>query len=137
MDRGLHVAALTKSSEDYLEAIYELSINGASPAVRSVDIAEKLGVSRPSVNNALNILKKERMVVQEPYGAVSLTCQGELYGQSIYDRHMTLFNFLNKVLGVDAEVAEEEACEIEHTISEETIRRWREFTKKQLGLLEQ
>lgn len=131
------MAALTKSSEDYLEAIYELSISGATTAVRSVDIAEKLGVSRPSVNNALNILKKERMVVQEPYGAVSLTCQGELYGQSIYDRHMTLFNFLNKVLGVDAEVAEEEACEIEHTISEETIRRWREFTKKQLELLEQ
>jgi Mn-dependent DtxR family transcriptional regulator len=131
------VAALTKSSEDYLEAIYELSISGATTAVRSVDIAEKLGVSRPSVNNALNILKKERMVVQEPYGAVSLTCQGELYGQSIYDRHMTLFNFLNMVLGVDAEVAEEEACEIEHTISEETIRRWREFTKKQLELLEQ
>ena len=126
------MSVLTKSSEDYLEAIYELAGSENKP-VRSVDIADKLGVSRPSVNNALNILKKERMVVQEPYGAISLTCQGQLYGQSIYGRHMTLFNFLHLVLGVDSETAEEEACEIEHTISEDTIRRWREFTDKQLA----
>jgi len=126
------VSVLTKSSEDYLEAIYELAGSENKP-VRSVDIADKLGVSRPSVNNALNILKKEQMVVQEPYGAISLTCQGQLYGQSIYGRHMTLFNFLHLVLGVDPETAEEEACEIEHTISEDTIRRWREFTDKQLA----
>ncbi|MBE6470580.1 MAG: metal-dependent transcriptional regulator [Coriobacteriaceae bacterium] len=123
---------MTKSSEDYLEAIYELAGSENKP-VRSVDIADKLGVSRPSVNNALNILKKEQMVVQEPYGAISLTCQGQLYGQSIYGRHMTLFNFLHLVLGVDPETAEEEACEIEHTVSEDTIRRWREFTDKQLA----
>jgi len=126
------VSVLTKSSEDYLEAIYELAGSENKP-VRSVDIADKLGVSRPSVNNALNILKKEQMVVQEPYGAISLTCQGQLYGQSIYGRHMTLFNFLHLVLGVDPETAEEEACEIEHTVSEDTIRRWREFTDKQLA----
>ena len=126
------MAVLSKSSEDYLEAIYELA-GEENKAVRSVDIADKLGVSRPSVNNALNILKKERMVVQEPYGAISLTCQGQLYGSSIYDRHMTLYNFLHKVLGVDSEVAEDEACEIEHTISEDTVRRWREFTKEQLN----
>ena len=126
------MALLSKSSEDYLEAIYELAGEENKP-VRSVDIAEKLGVSRPSVNNALNILKKELMVVQEPYGAVSLTCQGQLYGSSIYGRHTTLFNFLHEILGVDAEVAEEEACEIEHTISEDTVRRWREFTDKQLA----
>lgn len=125
------MAVLSKSSEDYLEAIYELA-GEDNRAVRSVDIAEKLGVSRPSVNNALNILKKERMVVQEPYGSVSLTCQGRLYGSSVYGRHMTLFNFLHKVLGVDAETAEDEACEIEHTISEDTVRRWREFTDSQL-----
>lgn len=126
------MSVLTKSSEDYLEAIYELAGSENKP-VRSVDIADKLGVSRPSVNNALNILKKEQMVVQEPYGAISLTCQGQLYGQSIYGRHMTLFNFLHLVLGVDPETAEEEACEIEHTVSEDTIRRWREFTDKQLA----
>ena len=126
------MAVLSKSSEDYLEAIYELAGEENKP-VRSVDIAEKLGVSRPSVNNALNVLKKEQMVVQEPYGAISLTCQGQLYGSSIYGRHMTLFNFLHKVLGVDADVAEDEACEIEHTISEDTVRRWREFTEKQLA----
>ena len=126
------MSVLTKSSEDYLEAIYELAGEENAP-VRSVDIAEKLGVSRPSVNNALNILKKEQMVVQEPYGAVSLTCQGVLYGQSIYDRHKTLFDFLHEVLGVNATTAEEEACEIEHTISEETVRRWREFTISQLS----
>ena len=125
------MSVLTKSSEDYLEAIYELAGEENTP-VRSVDIAEKLGVSRPSVNNALNILKKEQMVVQEPYGAVSLTCQGALYGQSIYYRHKTLFDFLHQILGVDEEVAEEEACEIEHTISEDTVRRWREFTVSQL-----
>ena len=125
------MSVLSKSSEDYLEAIYELAGEENKP-VRSVDIAEKLGVSRPSVNNALNVLKKEQMVVQEPYGAISLTCQGVLYGQSIYGRHTTLFDFLHKVLGVEPERAEEEACEIEHTISEDTVRRWREYTEKQL-----
>lgn len=126
------MAVLSKSSEDYLEAIYELA-GEDNHAVRSVDIADKLGVSRPSVNNALNILKKEQMVVQEPYGAISLTCQGQLYGKSIYARHTTLYSFLHSVLGVESERAEEEACEIEHTISEDTIRRWREFTETQLG----
>lgn len=125
------MAVLSKSSEDYLEAIYELAGDENKP-VRSVDIADKLGVSRPSVNNALNILKKQQMVVQEPYGAISLTCQGQLYGQSVYGRHITLFNFLHKILGVEADTAEEEACEIEHTVSEDTIRRWREYTEIQL-----
>lgn len=125
------MAVLSKSSEDYLEAIYELAGDENKP-VRSVDIADKLGVSRPSVNNALNILKKQQMVVQEPYGAISLTCQGQLYGQSVYGRHITLFNFLHKILGVEADTAEEEACEIEHTVSEDTIRRWREYTETQL-----
>ena len=125
------MAVLSKSSEDYLEAIYELAGEDNRP-VRSVDLADKLGVSRPSVNNALNILKKERMVIQEPYGAISLTCQGQLYGSSIYSRHTTLFSFLHRVLGVEETVAEEEACEIEHTLSEETVRRWREYTDAQL-----
>lgn len=126
------MAVLTKSSEDYLEAIYELAGPQNKP-VRSVDIADKLGVSRPSVNNALNILKKQRMVTQEPYGAISLTCQGALYGRSVYERHITLYDFLHKILGVQSEVAEEEACEIEHAISEDTVRRWRNFTEKQLA----
>ena len=129
------MSVLSKSSEDYLEAIYELAGEENNP-VRSVDIADKLSVSRPSVNNAIAILKKERMVVQEPYGAISLTCQGRLLGQSIYSRHTTLYNFLNKVLGVSAEVAEREACEIEHTISEETVRRWRDFTTQQIEIPE-
>ena len=126
------MAVLSKSSEDYLEAIYELA-GAENKPVRSVDIADKLGVSRPSVNNALNILKKQQMVVQEPYGAISLTCQGQLYGQSVYGRHITLFNFLHRILGVAADTAEEEACEIEHTVSEDTIRRWREYTEEQLA----
>lgn len=128
------MSVLSKSNEDYLEAIYELAGPENKP-VRSVDIADKLGVSRPSVNNALATLKKEQMVVQEPYGAISLTCQGHLYGQSIYGRHTSLFNFLHHVLGVKAELAEEEACEIEHTISEDTMRRWREHTESQMELL--
>ena len=129
------MSVLSKSNEDYLEAIYELAGEENAP-VRSVDIADKLGVSRPSVNNALAVLKKERMVVQEPYGVVSLTCQGRLLGQSIYSRHTTLLAFLNEVLGVPLEVAEREACEIEHTISEDTVRRWRDFTTAQIELLE-
>lgn len=128
------MAVLTKSSEDYLEAIYELA-GDENHSVRSIDIAEKLGVSRPSVNNALNILKKQMMVEQEPYGAISLTCQGLLYGKSIYFRHTSLFDFLHKVLGVPAETAEEEACEIEHAVCEDTIRRWSEHTTRQLELI--
>lgn len=122
---------LSKASEDYLEAIYELAGEGNNP-VRSVDIATKLGVSRPSVNNALAVLKKKGLVQQEPYGSILLTEEGSRYGRETLSKHTMLYHFLHDVLGVEEETAEEEACEIEHAISDDTKQRWERNLHDQL-----
>lgn len=121
---------LTKASEDYLEAIYELAGEDNNP-VRSVDLATKLGVSRPSVNNAVAVLKKKGLVNQEPYGSILLTEEGFRYGKDTLSRHTTLYHFLHDILGVAEETAEDEACEIEHTISDDTMRRWEKHLRSQ------
>ncbi len=117
---------MTQSNEDYLEAVYELSEGKSSP-VRSVDIAEKLGVSKASVNKAISILRINGYVTQEPYGDVFITDLGLEYGHAVFERHKVLFHFLRDVLGVDGEVAEREACSMEHSISDDTLSKWIDF----------
>jgi len=114
---------LTPAHEDYLEAIYQLGDKGTA-SVRSVDLAAKLNVSKASVNKALTNLKKERLVDQPYYGDITLTEKGHLYASSIQERHHVLYQFLVDVLGVEPPVADEEACLIEHAISDDTLRRW-------------
>ena len=119
---------LTEANEDYIEAI--VMINGGTDApVRSVDLARHMGVSKPSINKAVSLLKEAGLVEQEPYGDIYLTEAGLAYGLNVYRRHTTLISFLHDVLGVDAETAEDEACRIEHTISEDTFERWTAFTE--------
>lgn len=108
---------------------------GASPttSVRSVDVAQKLGVSKASVNKALSTLKQKGYATQPYYGDITLTEKGYQYGSSVLERHNMLFNFLTKVLGIPPERAEREACAMEHAISDESYENWTAYTNS-LGL---
>jgi Mn-dependent DtxR family transcriptional regulator len=112
---------LSPATEDYLEAIYELG--GATGHVRSVDLETKLEVSKASVNNAVNNLKQAGLVDQPYYGDITLTKQGVEYAAGILERHHVLYHFLLDVLGVEPLVAADEACKMEHAISDDTLER--------------
>ncbi|MDD5017929.1 MAG: metal-dependent transcriptional regulator [Eubacteriales bacterium] len=121
----MKLSQITASSQDYLEAILKLSRNDS--AVRSVDVANALQVSRASVNKAMGILKQMGLAVQEKYGTVSLTDEGKRIANSVKKRHHTLKGFLVDVLGVHEEAAEVEACKMEHVISPETLEKLENF----------
>jgi Mn-dependent DtxR family transcriptional regulator len=123
---------LTSANEDYLEAIYELSREGN--AVRSVDLAAKLEVSKASVNNALKNLKQAGLIEQPHYGDITLTQEGTEYAAGVLERHHVLYHFLLDVLGVDPQTAVEEACEMEHAISDDTLKRLTKHLKDQFAL---
>ena len=114
---------LSPSYEDYIEAIYDLCDKGGG-SCRSVDIAEDLGFSKASVARATKNLRESGYIDMERYGLIHLTEKGEEYGKRILSRHKTLSSFLIDILGVNPEVADEEACKIEHTISQDTMDRW-------------
>lgn len=116
------------SHEDYLEAIVMLGGTTEVP-VRSVDVANKLGVSKASVNKAISALKEQALVVQPHYGDITLTEEGYAYGSSVLGRHRMLFDFLTKAVGISPEVAEEEACQMEHAISDDSFEKWEAFVK--------
>lgn len=92
--------------------------------VRSVDVAEQLEVSKASVSKALSTLKEAGMVRQTRYGRVQLTEEGEVYARRVWRSHRVLRAFLTDELGVDPQVADEEACLLEHYLSEDTMDRW-------------
>lgn len=118
---------LTPAHEDYIEAIVELEESQNHPEIRSVDIANLLGVSKASVNKAVQTLRDGEYIEQERYGRITLTDSGRAYGKEIWARHNMLRAFLMEDLGVDEETAEQEACEMEHTVSHETIDRWSQW----------
>lgn len=120
---------MSKSHEDYLEAIVMLG-GTTDDSVRSVDIANKMGVSKASVNKAVTALKEKKLAEQPYYGDVTLTEDGYEYATAIYDRHRLLLKFLNKELGIPEDVAENEACLMEHAISDESFEKWRAYIKK-------
>lgn len=119
---------MSKSHEDYLEAIVVLGGTTESP-IRSVDVATKMGVSKASVNKAVNALKEKGLVDQPYYSDITLTDAGYEYGRSVLDRHHLLFTFLTKVLGIPEETADEEACMMEHAISDESFKKWTAYIK--------
>lgn len=126
--------ALTRAGEDYLEAIYRLSTDpagGDGAAVRSVDVAELLGVSKASVNKALSMLKETGMVTQSRYGRVQLTDEGRRYAALVWRAHRALRTFLESDLGVEPEVADEEACLMEHALSVDTLERLIAYLERQ------
>ena len=110
--------AMLESGEMYLETIYILSQKSSS--VRAIDVGEQMGFSKPSVSRAIGLLKKEGFVETDDLGYLKLTQKGEEKAKSIYDRHTVLTKlFIN--LGVNEETAANDACRIEHYISDETF----------------
>lgn len=102
----------------YLETIYVLS--QTMDVVRSIDVVEHMGYSKPSVSRAVNLLKQNGYLEMEDSGALRLTQAGRAVGEKIYDRHRTLTALLLK-LGVDRQTASEDACKMEHAISDTTF----------------
>ncbi|HBQ64540.1 MAG TPA: metal-dependent transcriptional regulator [Clostridiales bacterium] len=119
---------ISASTEDYLEAIYLLSEE--DPRVHSVAIARKLDVSRASVNKAVGLLRNSGLIVQEPYGTVSLTSKGLEQARQICQYHQVLLHFLQVVLNVTPAVAEQDACQIEHVISRETMQKLIQYVRQ-------
>ncbi len=117
---------MTKSLEDYVEAIYRLSEEHGS--ARVVDVAARLHVKMPSVNNAVKELARLKLVRYEKYREIILTEEGVAVARKVYENHVTLKNFLLS-LGISEENAESDACAMEHILSEETIECFRNATK--------
>lgn len=113
---------LTPSSEDYLETILELCEK--NDAVRSVDIAGHLHVSKASVTKAMGILRDAGLIEQAHYGLIRLTGQGRRKADEILLRHGMLKRFLTDILDIDESIAEQDACRMEHVISDQTRTRW-------------
>ena len=109
---------LQESAEMYLETIYLLSQTRSS--VRSVDVAEHMGYSKPSVSRAVGLLKQGGYVTADQDGFLILTDEGKAVATKVFERHTVLSRFLMS-LGVSEATASEDACKIEHVISDETL----------------
>lgn len=107
-----------ESAEDYLESI--LMLKEAKGFVRAVDIAARLGVSKPSVSVAMKHLRENGYITVDDDNLISLTEKGDKIASRIYDRHTTLTRYL-VMLGVDEETARADACKMEHDLSEKTF----------------
>ena len=110
--------ALHESAEMYLETIYLLSQQ--RQGVRSIDVAEHMGYSKPSISRAIGLLKQGGYVTVDADGFLQLTDSGLETAQKVFERHTILSRFLIS-MGVDPEVAAEDACKIEHVISDDSL----------------
>jgi len=113
-----------ESGEMYLEAIWVLSQKNGF--VRSIDVSEYLGYSKPSVSRAMGILRQGEYIVMEKDGGITLTDSGREIAQKIYERHTLLTRLLVK-LGVSEETAAADACKLEHAISDESFQAIKRF----------
>ena len=118
---------LTPSMEDYLETI--LLLEQKNRVARVKDIAEKLSVQMPSVTGALKTLKGKELVEYEKNSFINLTSKGLKLAKAILQRHHILVDFFSEGLGLEGDSAEEQACRVEHAISQETAVRFRNLTR--------
>lgn len=109
---------MQESGEMYLETIYVLSKD--NPHVRAIDVGNHMGFSKPSVSRALSLLKDEDLVTVDESGCLKLTRKGSAKAKKIYERHVVLTDLLIGI-GVDEETASEDACRVEHYISDKTF----------------
>lgn len=109
---------IQESGEMYLETILVLS--KTKNVVRSIDISEYMNFSKPSVSRAVGLLKNGGFLSVDKDGSITLTDEGKSVAEKIYERHTVLTNFLIKI-GVDKETASNDACKIEHDLSDETF----------------
>lgn len=116
---------LSSSLEDYLETIAFLKRQKGVARVR--DIGQRMGVRNSSVTSALATLSKLGLAEHERYGHIDLTAEGEKAAAAVQNRHTVLFNFLTGILGLPSETAEEDACNIEHCVSAETLAKFSQF----------
>lgn len=116
---------INEATENYLEAI--LILEEKDTQVRMSDVAKMLKVSKPSVNKALGVLKDAGYILHQKYGTILLTDEGREYAQKVYDRHKLFKRFFVEVLEVEEEIAEEEACHMEHCISDSTMEKLNAF----------
>jgi Mn-dependent transcriptional regulator len=123
-----YLKAISPSLEDYLEAIYQLAQKNT--AVHMSDVALRLNVSKASVNRAMKTLKDHGYITQEHYRPLSLTKDGAIRALEVVNRHTLLRSFLVDHLGVSCEVAEEDACRMEHAVSAETIEKLESYMSK-------
>lgn len=119
---------IQESGEMYLETIHVLMKKNGR--VRSVDISEHMGYSKPSVSRAMGLLKNGGYIVVDHDGFITLTQEGLALAEKIYQRHTVLTKFL-VTLGVDPELAAEDACKMEHAISDESMDAIRKFIENQ------
>jgi len=111
--------SLLESGENYLETILVLTKRNGS--VRSIDIANEMEFTKASVSRAMSLLKRDNYIIMEADGRIVLTKEGQKLAVAVYDRHVTLTRFINEKLGVAMDIAEKDACRIEHIISPETF----------------
>jgi len=112
---------IQESGENYLETI--LLLQKQNGCVRSIDVAAALNFTKASVSRAMTILRRENYILMEANGNLVLTSLGLAKAQSVLERHMVIADFLSKSLGVPREIANKDACRIEHVISPETFAR--------------
>ncbi len=117
-----------ESGEDYIETIYLLKKRKGM--VRSIDVANELNFSRPSVSRAVGLLKEDGLITVEPDGELVLTELGLKTAKAVYEKHTNLTKFLMMTTGVNEEIAENDACRIEHIISPETFRGIKRYIKE-------
>ena len=118
---------LQESGEMYLETIYTLTQTKA--AVRSIDVCESMGFSKPSVSRAIGLLKSGGFVAVDENGYLSLTEQGRAVAERTVERHTLLKTFFVR-LGVEESIADADACKIEHHISDETMAALKEHLER-------
>ena len=118
---------IQESGEMYLETILRLSQK--SGHVRAIDVGEEMGYSKPSVSRAMSLLKEGGYIVIDRDGAITLTDVGRELAEKIYARHTLLTNFLISI-GVDEETAAEDACKMEHSISDKSFEAIQKLVEK-------
>ncbi len=123
---------LTNSQEEYLKTIYILK--NTKNEIRVTEIANKLGKTKASVNNAINSLKQEKLINYEPYGQIELTKEGESLARKIVEANDIVKLFLIEILGSTEENAENEAKAIKTVLSDDTLNKLARYTHKELGL---
>ena len=121
------IKEMHESGEMYLETI--LILSGEKPAVRSIDICEHMGFSKPSVSRAVGKLKADGYILVDNSGFITLTDSGRAIAERIYDRHNTLEKIF-MTMGVEQKIAEDDACKLEHYLSDTTY----EAMKKYFGI---
>lgn len=118
------IKEMHESGEMYLETI--LILSGEKPAVRSIDVGEYMGFSKPSVSRAVGKLKADGYISVDKSGYITLTESGRATAERIYDRHNTLEKIF-MTMGVDQETAEDDACKLEHYLSDTTYEAMKKY----------